>query len=267
MIEPYQTAMADSAKSRALRAAQVCIFLESRAYHLSVLILMDQVVQNIDDITSRLSEASESIGALSKQAAAMETQLAHEKIGKRLVTALKKLFKLVDDEDGALVQLSVILGIGLQALRGDFGSLFKDTKQTQLFVDKVNALQASLWSCKTDLTTMTEAMKAGLNFNILMVDVWDNLAAKITNLSKHPSPDDRVTSSQKLSIIMNWEKTNGSADKAVALLTGALSVKSPTISAFNVSSFTTGPPPAMKFPQTSHEIKLLRMVADAGVEE
>lgn len=202
----------------------------------------------------------------------MESQLEQQQVGKRLITALKKLFKLVDDEEGALVQLSVILGLSITVLRGDFSSLFKDTSKARHFIDKVNALNSSLEACAKDLIAMTESMKVGLSANVAMVDVWNNLAAKIDKLNNYPDQSAKVTTAQKVTITMNWHTTTTSADKAVTLLSGALSEKSistnwSSLAAFTVASFTTASPRSMKIPQSESEINLLKAVGDAGLDE
>lgn len=202
----------------------------------------------------------------------MEAQLAQQQVGKRLITALKKLFKLVDDEDGAIVQLSVILGLSISVLRGDFGSLFKDTTKAKLFIDKVNALNSSLEACAKDLIAMTESMKVGLSANISIVDVWNNLAAKIEKLKDYPDQSAKITTSQKITITMNWHTTTTSAEKAVSLLSGALSEKSistnkSSLAAFTVANFTTASPRSIKVPQSENEINLLRTVGKTGLDE
>lgn len=236
------------------------------------LIKATQIIENIEEIESRVSDATASISILRKQSTAMEAELARQQVGKRLIEALKKLFNLVDDEEGALVQISVIIGVSVSVLKGDFGTLFKDTAEVKAFIARVNALEASLTSCGSSLRKMTESMKVGVSVNISMLDIWDNIMVNVEKLGRGSNLTGQTTTAQNVTISLNWKKTMDSADKAINVLTGAMArrntwAKNSSLTSFTVANFTTASPRSLKVPQTIAEVNLLKLVGDYGHDE
>jgi hypothetical protein len=95
--------------------------------------------------------------------------------------------------------------------------------------------------------------------------------ANVKMLKSSPNQDDTITTSQKLSITMNWTQTLHKAGDAVNVLTGAISrknrlAKNSAFTSFTVANFTTSSPRTMKVPQSTPEISLLKLAGSYGLD-
>ena len=193
----------------------------------------------------------------------MKEELRRQNVGRRLVEALKKLFHLEDDEDGALTQISLILGITVEYLRGDFDNLFRNKKEMQAFIDKVSALQTGLQKVKVSMLTMANGMKGSVEASTKLVGVWDFLLKNIAILKTHAKAPVR-TDYQHI-ITVNWKLAKLAANEAIAAITGGLA----TAASFAMSqSAATGiTTSSVKFPKSNAEVQLFKLAGDARVDQ
>jgi hypothetical protein len=193
----------------------------------------------------------------------MEAELRHQNVGRRLVDALKKLFHLEDDEDGALTQISVILGITVEYLRGDFDYLSKNKKEMQAFIDKVDALQAGLKKMKTSMLAMADGMKGSVEANTALVGVWESLSKDMAIVKAQPKAP--VSKDDQNTIMLNWEIAKVAANEAIAAITGGTNAAPPSAVFRSIATDTV--PSAIPFPRSSAEVQLIKLAGDVGADQ
>jgi hypothetical protein len=193
----------------------------------------------------------------------MEAELRHQNVGRRLVDALKKLFHLEDDEDGALTQISVILGITVEYLRGDFDYLSKNKKEMQAFIDKVDALQVGLKKMKTSMLAMADGMKGSVEANTALVGVWESLSKDMAIVKAQPKAP--VSKDDQNTIMLNWEIAKVAANEAIAAITGGTNAAPPSAVFRSIATDTV--PSAIPFPRSSAEVQLIKLAGDVGADQ
>lgn len=193
----------------------------------------------------------------------MEEELRHQNVGSRLIDALKKLFHLEDDQDGALTQISIIVGIAVEYLRGDFDQLSKDKKAMQSFIDKVNALQSGLAKVKASMLAMANGMKSSVDANASLVAVWDVLSKNMATVKSQEKTMISVEDQNK--IMLSWEVAKTAANEAIAAITGGTSaVVSSLVSQGTASGITAS---SITYPASTAEVQLFKLAGNVGVDQ
>lgn len=192
----------------------------------------------------------------------MEEGLRRQNVGYRLLEALKKLFHLDDDEDGALTQISIILGVAKEYLRGDFDTLSKNKKQMQAFIDKVKALQSSLESVRASMLAMANSMKSSVEANAALVGVWDTLSTNMALLKTHAKAP--VGASDQYQITLNWEQAKLAANEAVSAITGGSITPANLVASQSAASSTATS--SIKYPTSKAEVELFKLAGDVSVD-
>lgn len=194
----------------------------------------------------------------------MDEQLRHQNVGRILINALKALFCLVDDEDGALTQLSIILGIAKSFLQGDFDMLFKNKKEMQAFIDKVKALQATLEAVKQSMKSMSGGMKTSVSANAALIRVWDIIAENTASL--RTSAEETVGAPDQLKIKVSWQKAQSAADEAINTITGGATLSNTWSTELRAATSSVAQS-SVPFPTSRAELELFTLAGDVGVDQ
>ena len=171
------------------------------------------------------------------------------------------MYKLASTAEDSDVQIAAILGVTVSTVAGSFKDLFNDQFRLQQIITSLKGLRTRTEDLKQRFTALSAALKTVAIGSKSLLDVWDDVAARLTSVVE----DTSVVSPEQASQIKNeWAKVAADAKKYIDALQESIPPKSRAIGSHRAlaAKFSAIP----KVPLSPAEIRLYKLAAEHGID-
>lgn len=171
------------------------------------------------------------------------------------------MYKLASTAEDSDVQIAAILGVTISTVTGSFKDLFDDQFRLQQIISSLKGLRTRTEDLKKRFTALSAALKTVAIGSQSLLDVWDDVSARLTSVVEDT---DMVSPEQAAQIKSEWAKVAADAKKYIDTLQESISSKSHAIGSHRAlgAKFNAIP----KVPLTPAEIRLYKLAAEHGID-